>query len=1335
MSQATTFHRPPRDWPAPVPSTPARIGAPPIVPVPPHVGVIQTLFPVVGGVGLLGFAIAFGNSLFLYIAGAMIALMLVFSLAMRWSQRRGVRKRAAADARRYAAYLRERDDELAEAGELQRRALTRLYPDPGKLWTAVLKRQGVWERRPDHPDFMHVRLGRGNIQLDRAVELELGVNPLTEYQSQPLQEARRLVERRGTLRSEPVVDDLSDVGVLAVTGDRARTRGFARALMAQLAAFRAPRDLRLATCFDPSDSGEWDWGKWLPHQRAEPHTPGGGADLPVLAFARTPLELDALLEAELRPRLEQLRRMAESGIAGRDVQMSAHKLVLVVDGWRPDHYAAELPSFRQLLGTARELEALVILLTDQRELEPPETGARLSVPAHGSASFERAGPNAPRVERIALDEVDTGTAEAIARALTPLRLEEGGDGARGLAADVRLVDLLGLPSAAALDPARSQAPRPRSQTLRTAIGVQADGELLELDLKQAAEGGMGPHGILVGATGSGKSELLRTLVAGLAANHDPESLAFVLVDYKGGAAFAELARLPHTAGLITNLQSDLTLVDRMRDALVGEQERRQSLLRRAGDLDDIVAYRARREADSSLPPMPNLLVIVDEFAELLAARPEFIDLFVSLGRVGRSLGIHLLLSSQRLDEGRLRGLESHLRYRICLRTYSATESKIVIGTPDAYLLPSVPGMGFLKVDTEIYTQFRAALATSPHREPADEEAVPAVDVLAFEAGAAGALAGARAGGRGEPSAQSGASTDLEVMVERLARGTQDAPPVHQVWLPPLEPERALAEIATEEPWWSAERARDGLELPVGMLDLPTQQRIEPHQLDLSGTGGHVAVVGAPRTGKSTVLRTIMASAVRRYTPDQVRFYAVDLGGGGLFAVEGAPHVGGVTGKLDRDAVERVVHQLRGEIEDREAAFARLRVESMAQIRSMRAAGELDGDEGELADVFLVIDGWAAFKSEFIELDREVESIAASGLSYGVHVMVTANRWADMRSALLDNFGTRLELRLNDPIDSDVSRAAAASVPAGVPGRGITSAGTHFQAALPRFDGESTSEGLSDAVQRLAEEAASHWGRPAAEPIRLLPRELDPSELPAPSPDAIAIGLEERRLEPVLLDPVGGDPHLLVFGDAETGKSSLLRLLARGIAATSEPEEAQIVLVDVRRSLADLADLPHVRDHAFSPPALASVIEELRRELEPRVPGGAGEQVASGPRIYLLFDDYDLSSGPATTPLAPLYDLLPLGRELGLHVVLTRRVAGSARGAYEAGFQRVRELGSPGLIMSGDAAEGPLVGSEKARALPPGRGLFVRRGRSAVVVQTAFAEVEGRESLIGGKRRS
>jgi DNA segregation ATPase FtsK/SpoIIIE, S-DNA-T family len=182
---------------------------------------------------------------------------------------------------------------------------------------------------------------------------------------------------------------------------------------------------------------------------------------------------------------------------------------------------------------------------------------------------------------------------------------------------------------------------------------------------------------VAGATGSGKSELLRTIVAGLAATHPPELLAFVLVDFKGGAAFADLARLPRVAGLITNLQADLSMVDRARAALQGEQERRQRLLREAGNLPDLRAYAAMRAGDGSLAALPHLLVVVDEFGELLDARPDFLDLFMAVGRVGRSLGMHLLLASQRLDEGRLRGLDGHLRYRVCLRTFSAAESSNV----------------------------------------------------------------------------------------------------------------------------------------------------------------------------------------------------------------------------------------------------------------------------------------------------------------------------------------------------------------------------------------------------------------------------------------------------------------------------------------------------------------------------------------------------------------------------------------------------------------------------------------------------------------------------------
>jgi DNA segregation ATPase FtsK/SpoIIIE-like protein len=294
--------------------------------------------------------------------------------------------------------------------------------------------------------------------------------------------------------------------------------------------------------------------------------------------------------------------------------------------------------------------------------------------------------------------------------------------------------------------------------LRVPIGVDPEMKPVLLDLKESAMNGMGPHGLLVGATGAGKSELLRTLVCGLALTHSPEALAFVLVDFKGGASFASLGALPHVAGVVTNLADDLALVDRILAALGGEQRRRQELLAAAGNLGNVREYRALRR-EGKLPPdlqdqpLPQLLVILDEFAELLDQEPAFIDFFLTIGRVGRSLGIHLLLASQRLEEGKLRGLDTYLSYRLGLRTFSAVESRIVLGVPDAYSLPTAPGGGYLKVGSTSFERFQASYVSGP--------------------------------------SASGSGSVLDAVIAHLRDA---APPVHQIWLAPLDAELPLDSV-------------------------------------------------------------------------------------------------------------------------------------------------------------------------------------------------------------------------------------------------------------------------------------------------------------------------------------------------------------------------------------------------------------------------------------------------------------------------------------------------------------------------------------------------------------
>jgi S-DNA-T family DNA segregation ATPase FtsK/SpoIIIE len=855
--------------------------------------------------------------------------------------------------------------------------------------------------------------------------------------------------------------------------------------------------------------------------------------------------------------------------------------------------------------------------------------------------------------------------------------------------------------------ARAWRKRPLADILTVPIGLSSDGDVVRLDLKESAVGGDGPHGLVIGATGSGKSELLRTVVTGLGLTHPPDQLAFVLVDFKGGAAFAGLQGLPHVAGLITNLADDLALVDRMYAALFGEIRRRQEHLRAAGNLATLRDYHRKIDEGEKLTPLPYLLVIVDEFGELLTARPDFIDLFVAVGRLGRSLGMHLLLASQQLDEGRLRGLEGHLSYRIALRTFSAAESRTVLGVPDAYELPPVPGSAYLKVGTTVYTRFRAATVSQPYSAKA-QTAPRARPYASSERQTSDAVV------QTEPSL--GASV-LDVAVARLRDA---APRVHQVWLPPLEHRVSLDTVLRQ-------RGPAGqLSVPLGLVDKPAEQTRDVLMADLAGSAGHLLVVGASLTGKTTLLRTLISAFAFTHSPLEAQFYSIDFGGGGLAPLAKLPHVGGVAGRQDPERVRRTVLEVATMLDERETRFANAGIDSPSTLRARRARSELEG--AGWADVFLVIDNWPAVRQEFEELEAPLQQIASRGLGYAVHLILTANRWIDVRSALRESIGGRLELRLHDPAESAINRREAENVAKGMPGRGITSEALHFQVALPRIDGSVDVLDLQRGLEQLIAKTVSVWRGPRARPVLVLPRMVLLSELTGDrSARGVIIGVSERNLKPVSIDLVGGEPHFLVFGDGESGKSNFLRTFLTGLMSSTGADRAQVLVVDYRRNLLGVVKPDYLLGYAGAEPAATAQLAETAAVLTKRLPPAdlSIEQLRArswwkGPEVYVVADDYDLVATPSGNPLQPLLPLLAHAKDVGLHVLIARRVGGAGRGVLEPVILRMRELGTPGLLLSGDPQEGALLGPHRAGPHPAGRGTLVRGHERPVLIQVAFS---------------
>ncbi|WP_084124607.1 FtsK/SpoIIIE domain-containing protein [Demequina sp. NBRC 110054] len=1219
-----------------VPSEPIDLPEPPSEPEPRGMPRAALLAPALMGMAM--FAVT-GRAISLVFVVMSPLMMIAGVLDARGERRR----RLAAMREDFEAELGEAERLLAARVPEERKALEERSPPTVATCRAAAERGPMlWTRRPEHPRFLALRLGTGHVRAHAPPSARPGGRALADARER----VAALAARFATVPDAPVIASLDVCGAVGIAGPRATDA--ARAVVLQVAILHAPSDCALAVLAGPEEAEDpWRWTRWLPHAKAGE----GMLGCPAVAAGRARADLLEALE-----RLVSARSGGSIGAVGPTPRTADREprggvpgtpsVVVIVDARDP----SERSRLVRLAERGADVGVHVVWVADLTSLVPG--ACRIVLVTHDDGGglvmdvLRGGSPTHVRVE--AATDAD---AEATARLLAPLVDAAAVASAQeDLPREAPLVPLHGVD---VLDPSvhaarwRATAPHGGRGSLRALIG-HAGHAPFYLDLVRE-----GPHALIGGTTGAGKSELLQAWILGMACAHGPREVTFLLVDYKGGAAFAECVGLPHTVGLVTDLEP--RLADRVLLSLRAELSHRERLLSAAGakDLDAL--------HESGGPATPRLVVVLDEFATLAAEVPAFLDGVVDIAQRGRSLGLHLIMATQR-PAGVIRdNLRANTNLRLALRVADESDSRDVLGVgAAAHLDPAIPGRVLVRSGAGPLRRFHSAFGGAR-----SAEAMPGPEIGVADVGM-----GVR---RDWPEPARDArpptfDTDAARVVEalRTASALVGGCRVRRPWLDELPASLALEDLP-----------RGGDALVLGLVDEPQHQRQAPLVWNLA-TEGALLIVGGPGAGASTALRTIAAASARAAGGRPTHLYGIDSGGGGLSPLHGLPQVGDVIEASDTERLRRLLGDLAGEV------------------RRRRREPPEDA-EGALPRVVLLIDGAAQLQAECLHVPgreqawEDLRELVADGPAAGVHVAMTAERSGAVHTSLRSLTTRLLLLRAGDDAEYALAGLRARRLPPDAPPGRVLDAASGLEAQLgvpggsPRLDAQ---------AQALAE--LGRRSRSRARPVPRMPRVVAPASLPSDVDGLPVLGIDESTLAPTGLSL---ERSLVIAGPAGSGRTAALAWV--GHAARAADADACLVHLSPRRS--SLGALAAWTDsHA----GLGAGEEFLARW------GAALARPAEddAPVTVLLEHLGDLGPGGPDPMLAQvLRQALRLG-----HVVVAEADSHSWTGPLATDLRSARR----GIVLAPEPPDVQmLLGVRTPRMqadCPPGRAVAIEPGRQRVI---------------------
>ncbi|MET4780458.1 FtsK/SpoIIIE domain-containing protein [Glaciihabitans sp. UYNi722] len=1231
-----------------------------------------------------------------------IAMSPLMAFGNWFSQRSRVGKKAKIEIERFELQLEDLGEQLEKEIPLERSVRLLESPSVAEVYSEALRLEPrLWTRRPEHWNFLDLRLGLGRMP---------SRNTMTDGDAKrglPLYAKRvdELRDRVGFIDDVPVVENPFLCGALGISGEPTAVADVARAIVVQYAGLHSPAEVAFGALLSPSVAHEFDWLKWLPHT-SSPHSPIQGVQLADSASTGTAL-LNALEEIIEQRRTQLSRTETERGAGDEDDAASARgakvgaqqtasffagggaALVLLIANDAP----VDRPRLVQIVEDAADALVFPIWMAPVAEALPAACRTFVDVARGLEAAdvhFVRQGTIATDVR---VEGVSAEYALMLARRLAPV-VDAGAVVADSsdLPRSVPLLSLLGSDLStepqAAIDrwvqnksihdrSGRPPVARKRAGTLRALVG-QSSPDAMHLDLRT-----QGPHALVGGTTGSGKSEFLQAWVLGMAAEYSPDRVTFLFVDYKGGAAFAECVNLPHCVGLVTDLSQHL--VRRALTSLRAELHYREHLFNRkkAKDLLEL-----EKRGDPECPPA--LILVIDEFAALAGEVPEFVDGVVDIAQRGRSLGIHLIMATQRPAGVIKDNLRANTNLRIALRMADESDSKDVVGDPVAGTFdPGIPGRGIAKMGPGRLVPFQSGYAGG---WSSDEPREAQVSVAELRFGST-VLWESDSLLDSDSQDEDLGPNDQKRIVQTLihAGAIAKIPAPRRPWLDDLATTADILDI----------EADGESRIAIGIADIPERQLQAPlfYEPDRDGA---MLIYGTSGSGKSTALRSIAISAGLRPDRGGVEVYGLDFGSGGLRSIESLPHVGSIVAGDDAERLQRLLRDLRGMLDDRAKRFSEANAANLNEYR------EISGRPDE-PRILLLIDGFGNFKQEWDASSARSPyfnifmRILGEGRPLGVHAIATADRYGAVPTSVSANVTKRIVLRMSDEgsygilgVPKDILGDLSA------PGRGIVDG---FETQIAVLGGTSNVAQQSRDVDALAERLRAAGARDVAA-VGSLPTELTPQELPDSINGMPVIGMSDDVLGPRGFEPLG---TFVVTGPPRSGKTNALRAVVSSMQRF-DPEVKMFHFGGRRAQLRNYVKWTASATTVDDARALAKGLVEL-------VP----DESIPGKILIVVEGVTDFADSDAERPLKELFQAINRSE----HFLIGDGDIAALGSGY--GFIGDFKAGRRGIALKPETYDGdslfkvpfPRV---QRHEFPEGRGIFVENGQF-VTVQLPLVDAE------------